>query len=78
MVRRVFKTGETLLGVIETTLTYSDITSTLLLLSVTPLTLTVRVGLVEAEISNLLVMHLIRVDEMDTTLQIEPSLKVTE
>jgi hypothetical protein len=38
----------------------------------------VRVGLVEAEISNLLVMHLIRVDEIDTTLQIEPSLKVTE
>ena len=78
MVRRVFKTGETLFGVIETTLVGSDITSTLLLLSVTPLTLTVRIGLVETEISNLLVMHLIRVDEMDTTLQIEPSLKVTE
>jgi hypothetical protein len=50
-------------------------TVTLRLLSVTPLTVTVREGLVEV---NLLVMHLIRVDEMDTTLQIEPSEKVTE
>jgi len=75
IVRRVFKTGETLLGVIDTTLVGSVPTVTLWLLSVTPLTVTVREGVVEV---NLLVIHLIRVEEMDTTLQIEPSEKVTE
>lgn len=78
MVRRVFKTGDTLLGEIEITLVGSVLTVTLLLLSVTPLTLTVKEGLVEDETSNLPVMHLIRVDEIETTSQTEPSLKVTE
>jgi hypothetical protein len=40
--------------------------------------LTVREGVVEDEMSNLLVIHRIRVDEMETTVQSEPSLKVTE
>jgi hypothetical protein len=78
MVKRVFRTGETLFGVIETTLVGSIPTVTVLVLSVIPLTVTLREGVVEDETSNLLVIHLIRVDEMETTLQTEPSLKVTE
>ena len=78
MVKRVFRTGETLLGVMETTLVGSVPTVTVLVLSVIPLTVTLRERVVEDETSNLLVILLMRVDEMETTLQTEPSLKVTE
>jgi hypothetical protein len=51
---------------------------TVLTLLITPLTLTIIVGVVVDVTSNFPVIHLIIVEDKDTTSQVEPSEKVTE
>jgi hypothetical protein len=76
IVNNLLSTGDTLLGVRSVTLVGAVDTDTDYELSVFPLTLTVREGVVEEAVLKPDVRHLIKVDEIETISHLEPSLKV--
>jgi hypothetical protein len=78
IVSKFLRTGDTLLGVRRVTLLGAEETDTDLELSVFPLTLTVREGVVEEAVLKRDVRHLIIVEEIETISHFEPSLKTRE
>jgi hypothetical protein len=78
IVNKFLSTGDTLLGVKRVTLLGAEETDTDLELSVFPLTLTVREGVVEEAVLKRDVRHLIKVEEIETISHFEPSLKTRE
>ncbi len=78
IVSKFLRTGDTLLGVSRVTVVGDEETETDCELSVLPLTLTVRVGVVVDAVLKRVVRHLIRVEEIEIISHLDPSLNVKE